>query len=100
MLKHVVAFKLEGQSPDQEAAMLAACRGLMGVIPELKSFSMGRNYSPRDDQFTHALVTEFDDLDACMRYVNDPRHVEVVNAHIAPFVKARMIVDYDMEPGR
>lgn len=95
MLKHVVLFRLEGQTPEQEAAMLAACGGLMGVIPELKSFSMGRNYSPRDDQFTHCLVTDFDDLDACMRYVNDPRHVEVVQAHIAPYMKARAIADYD-----
>jgi hypothetical protein len=95
MLKHVVFFRLEGQSPEQEAAMLAACGGLMGVIPELKSFTMGRNVSPRDDQFTHSLVTDFDDLDACMRYVNDPRHVEVVQTHIAPYVKGRAIVDYD-----
>lgn len=95
MLKHVVLFRLEGQSAEQEAAMLAACGGLLGVIPELKSFSMGRNVSPRDDQFTHSLVTDFEDLDACMRYVNDPRHVEVVEAHIKPYMKARAIVDYD-----
>lgn len=96
MLKHVVSFRLEGQSPEQEAAMLAACKGLLGVIPELKSFSMGRNVSPRDDQYTHCLVTEFDDLDACMRYVVDPRHEAVVAEHIKPYLKARMIVDYEM----
>ncbi len=95
MLKHVVLFRLEDQSAEQEAAMLAACHGLMGVIPELKSFTMGRNVSPRDDQFTHSLVTDFDDLAACMAYVNDPRHVAVVDAHIKPYVKARAIVDYD-----
>ncbi len=96
MLKHVVLFRLEGQSAEQEAAMLAACRGLLGVIPELKSFSMGRNVSPRDDQFTHCLVTDFDDLDACMRYVNDPRHVAVVDEHLKPYVKARAIADYEI----
>lgn len=97
MLKHVVLFRLEGQSAEQEAAMLAACHGLLGVIPELKTFSMGRNESPRDDQYTHCLVTDFDDLDACMRYVNDPRHVAVVDAHIKPYVKARAIADYVLD---
>jgi len=93
-LKHIVMFRFEGMSAEQEAAMLAGLGGLMGTIPELKSFSMGRNVSPRDDQFTHCLVTEFDDLDACMRYVADPRHEAAVNEHVKPYMKARAIVDY------
>lgn len=97
MIKHVVAFKMEGQTPAQAQAMLAACRGLLAQIPELKSFSMGTNISPRDQSHTHCLVSEFDDMEAVMRYVAHPAHVEVLNTHIAPYATSRMIVDYVME---
>ena len=95
MIKHIAAFRLEGQTPEQEEAMLAAVRGLQGKIPELKNFTVGRNISPRDPSMTHCLVMEFDDMDAMMRYVDHPLHVEVVEQHIAPYRKARMIADYE-----
>jgi len=95
VIKHVVAFRLENQTPEQERAMHDAFGSLLGNIPEILAFSMGRNISPRDDRFTHSLVSEFADMDAVMAYVNHPLHQDVVKTHLAPFMTDRAIIDYE-----
>lgn len=95
MLKHMVLFRLEGLSDSQEAAMIEAFESLVSVIPELRSLRMGRNISPRDDQFTHGLLSEHDDMAACMAYVNHPAHQAAVAEHLAPYLKQRAIVDFE-----
>jgi hypothetical protein len=94
MLKHMVMFRLEGQTPEQEAEMIRVFEGLCAEIPEARNLRMGRNVSPRDDQFTHGLYSEHDDVEQCLRYVNHPAHQAAVATHLAPFVQARAIVDF------
>ncbi|MEB3196175.1 MAG: Dabb family protein [Candidatus Sericytochromatia bacterium] len=94
MLKHLVLFQIEGQTEAQETAMIAAFEGLVDTIPELHSLRMGRNVSPRDTTYSHALVSEHDDLDGCLAYVNHPAHQAAIAAHLAPYMKARAIVDF------
>ena len=96
MIKHVVAFQLEGMSETQEAAMLEAFRALEAQIPELKSVSMGRNVSDRDQTYTHCLVTEMDDMAAVGRYLVHPAHQSAVTEHLQPFMKARAVIDYEI----
>lgn len=94
MLKHLVMFRIEGQTEAQEAEMIRVFEGLVDVIPDARNLRMGRNVSPRDDQFTHGLYSEHDDVDQCLRYVNHPAHQAAVAAHLAPYMKARAIVDF------
>lgn len=96
MIKHVVAFTLKEMTADQEAALLAAFNGLVGVIPELKSFSMGRNVSDRDQTFTHCLVSEMEDMEAVRRYLVHPAHERAVEEHLKPVMISRAIVDYEV----
>lgn len=98
MIKHVVAFKLKPMPAEQEEALLAAFRGLMGQIPELRSFTMGRNVSDRDQSFTHCLVSEMDDMAAVGRYLVHPAHKAAIDDHLAPVMEHRMIVDYEFTP--
>ncbi|MNS12986.1 Stress responsive A/B Barrel Domain protein [compost metagenome] len=95
MIKHVVAFRLnEGVSAQQEDAMLQAFRALEGQIPELHSFTIGRNLSDRDQTYTHCLVAEMDDMDAVGRYLVHPAHKAAVDDHLAPIMEHRIVVDY------
>jgi hypothetical protein len=96
MVKHLVFFRLEGQSEAQETAMIRAFEALVSEIPELLSLRMGRNVSPRDDQYTHGLVSEHADVTACLAYVNHPAHQAAIAEHLAPFLKARAIVDFEL----
>lgn len=96
MVKHMVFFRLEGLTDAQETAMTEAFESLVAVIPELRSLCLGRNISTRDDQFTHGLISEHDDMTACMAYVNHPAHQAAVAEHLAPYLKQRAIVDVEM----
>jgi len=96
MLKHMVMFRLEGQTPEQEAEMIRVFEALGADIPDVRNLRMGRNVSPRDDQFTHGLYSEHDDVEQCLRYVNHRAHQEAVASHLAPFMKARAIVDFEV----
>lgn len=94
MIKHVVCFTLDEMPEEQEAALLAAFNGLLGVIPEIKAFTMGRNVSDRDQTYTHALVSEFEDMDAVRRYLVHPAHEAAIANHLKPVMRGRAIVDY------
>ena len=96
MIQHVVAFKLSEMPPAQEAALLAAFNGLMGVIPELKAFSMGRNVSDRDQTYTHCLVSVMDDMAAVGRYLKHPAHEAAIEQHLKPVMEARAVMDYEI----
>ncbi len=94
MIKHVVAFRLKDVSAEQEDAMLQAFRALEGQIPELRSFTIGRNVSDRDQTYTHCLVADMDDMDAVGRYLVHPAHKAAVDDHLAPIMEHRIVVDY------
>lgn len=96
MLQHVVLFRLEGQSPEQEQAMLGALNALGAEIPALQSFRFARNLSPREAHFTHVLVSEVADWGALQAYLAHPAHVEAIQAHVAPFQTAKAIADLEL----
>lgn len=98
MIKHVVAFRLKPMPAEQEEALLAAFHALEAQIPELRSFSMGRNVSDRDQRYTHCLVSTMDDMEAVGRYLVHPAHQAAIADHLAPVMEERMIVDYTFAP--
>lgn len=95
MITHVVAFKLQEMSEEQEGELLAAFNGLMGVVPELRAFSMGRNVSDRDSTFTHCLVAQLDDMAAVWRYLMHPDHEAAIEHYLKPVMIERNIIDYE-----
>lgn len=96
MLQHVVLFRLEGQSAEQESAMLAALNALGSEIPALHSFRFAKNLSPRESHFTHVLVSEVADWAALQAYLDHPAHVAAIQAHVAPFQTAKAIADLEL----
>ena len=96
MIKHIVTFQLQPMPFEQEEALLSAFRGLLGTVPEIRAFTMGRNISDRDQTFTHTLVADFDDMAAVGRYLVHPAHEAAIAQHLKPVMISRNIIDYEV----
>ena len=94
MIKHIVVFDFSGITADQEVGLTKAMYNMMGKIPELKSLSFGRNISERSKTYTHALLEEFEDMEAVGRYLVHPIHEQLLEDYVKPLCKDRAIVDY------
>jgi len=96
---HLVFLRLA--APDADAApVLAALRGLVGVIPGLDSFSGGANTSAEglSRGFTHAFSMRFADAAARDAYLPHPAHERVkafITARLAPGGESVCVVDFD-----
>jgi hypothetical protein len=66
----------------------------VGVVPEIRSFSVGINVVAGDTAADVVLVSSFDDLGALDRYVKHPEHQEVV-AFVKQVIIERRAVDFE-----
>jgi hypothetical protein len=92
MIKHVVMWKFKEGEEARMETFLSGLRGLLGVIPELKSLEIGvgcRN----EDAYDAIMISEFDSYEALAIYQNDPRHKKV-SALCKEIRVSRASVDY------
>lgn len=97
-LRHVVAFRLEGNAAERaERAAEAASRlnALVGPVPSLRSMSAGANTMFPDENFDLVLVADFDDADGLAAYAVHPVHEEAA-AYIGRFKTERVAVDFEV----
>ncbi len=76
MIKHIVMWKFKEGTEEKQNEFLTALRGLMGVIPEIKSLVAAKNSNPNAN-YDAVLITEFETMDDLNKYQIDPRHVAV-----------------------
>lgn len=99
MIRHVVAWKLN--APDEQgraaqaAAIQAALAPLPGVIPEIRSFSLGANVAFPDTNWDLCLVADYDDLAGLETYQVHPEHVAATLV-VKPLVSERASVDFEL----
>jgi len=79
MVKHIVFFKLQDNSPQNKEAIKERIMSMQGKIDYLRHLEVGVNFSPEERAFDLALVSEFDTKEDLARYAIDPIHVEIVN---------------------
>ncbi|MDP3207927.1 MAG: Dabb family protein [Rhodoglobus sp.] len=79
MIRHIVAWKLTAQSPEEKAtaiaAIAAALEPLVGVVPGLHSLTVRSNAAFFDTNWDGALVSEHDSVEALEAYQVHPAHV-------------------------
>jgi hypothetical protein len=78
MLTHIVCWKYkeeitEEQREDHRAALL----GLVGQIPEIVEFRVGKDMMHLERSFDTALYSTFADESALQRYSDHPAHLAV-----------------------
>ena len=59
---------------------LQALQDLVGVVPDIRSLTLGENFTDRANGYTHGMVVIVSDRQALQRYATDPRHVAVATA--------------------
>lgn len=79
MIKHVVFFKFNPGTPDEEKSKMEnGLRNLPSHIPEIKNFELGKNVVHSERSFDFALIGTFDDLESLKKYAAHPEHQKVL----------------------
>ncbi|APF33994.1 Dabb family protein [Microbacterium paludicola] len=98
-IRHVVAWKLAAEDAEiraEHAAEVARrIRGLFGVVPSIRSLSIGPNSAYADVNGDVALVADFDDVAGLEEYQVHPAHQEVA-AFVRGVVASRISVDFEV----
>lgn len=99
MIRHIVAWKLTAESPEEKAAAIAkiaaALEPLVGEIPGLISLTVRANVAYFDSNFDGALVSEHDSVEALEAYQVHPAHV-VAAAVPRSLAAQRVTVDVEL----
>ncbi len=97
MLKHIVSWKIadaatpEGQ--EKIASIVAGLESLVGVVPSIRSLSVGPSVVTGPNHWDLGLVVDFDDEAGLEAYQVHPEH-QKVGAHIRSLVSAQATVDF------
>ena len=76
---HVAWLRFKpGISAERIDAHLAACRGLVGKVPVVRTLQCGHNLSNRAEGLTHGIVVTLDDYALLPAYLEHPAHLAVV----------------------
>lgn len=93
MIRHIVMWKFQSNTEEQQKAFLTKLQGLYGVIPQLKACEVAVNVG--EGNYDAVLVSEFESLEDLETYKNDPRH-KAVSALCKSIRTDRVAVDYEM----
>lgn len=78
MLTHIVCWKYKAETTEeQRAEHIAKLNNLPNVIPNILSFSVGRDILHLDRSFDTGLVATYPDAEALDFYTVHPDHQEV-----------------------
>ena len=78
MLTHIVCWKYKPQTTEEQIAdHIARLRALPSVIPNIVSFSVGRDILHLERSFDTGLVAVYPDRAALDFYTDHPAHTEV-----------------------
>jgi hypothetical protein len=96
--RHVVLFRWhEGTTEEQKRTLEERLRELPGLIPELKSYSVGGDAGLRPGNFEFAVVADFADRDAYIVYRDHPEHRRVIDQCVTPIAAERAAVQYETD---
>ncbi len=96
MLRHVVLLTLSSDASDSDvAAIIEGLEGLPAVIPEIQSYSVGRDAGLAEGNATLAIIGEFADAASYQVYADDPVHRQVIAERIVPFLAGRAAVQHE-----
>jgi len=83
MFRHVVMFRLvDGVSDLAKQEILRGLAHLPRAIPEIQGFIFGHDAGLVTGNFDIAVVAEFVDEDAYVRYASHPAHIEFVSKKV------------------
>jgi len=97
MIRHVALMKLTAAATDADRdALLEALRQLPGLVPEVRSYSVGVDAGLAEGNFEVVVVADFDDADGYAAYSANADHQRVLVELIRPVLAERAAVQYEL----
>ena len=88
MIRHTVLIAFEGADDEIVDTVVTELRALPPRIPEIVSYTVGRDLGLADGPPTVVVSADFADVDDYRAYSSHPEHVRVVETHIRPHATA------------
>lgn len=97
MIKHIVLWRLNGETAEQRAAQAQEIKSVLealnGRIPGLHHLEVGIDFSDTPNSAHVALYAELDSREALATYQKHPEHVKAA-AVVAAATSERRLADY------
>lgn len=98
MFRHVVLLTIDPAAGDDVPdRIVTALRSLPSVIPELRSYVVGRDAALAPDNATIAVVADFDDEAGYLVYRDHAAHLDVITRLIRPRLADRAAVQHPVD---
>ncbi len=95
MLRHVVLLRwVPGASAEQRRAVTDGLARLPRVVPEIRGYRFGADAGISPGNWDLAIVADFEDTEAYLRYAAHPAHRSVITEQIAPILSERTAVQH------
>lgn len=88
MIRHTVLLTFEGVDDSLVQRVADELREMPGLIPEIKSYTVGRDLGLAEGTATIVVSGDFDSIADYQLYSAHPEHVRVLDDHIRPHVTA------------
>ena len=96
-LRHLVLLNFTPETTiDDVTDITEALRTLPALIPELVAYHVGPNLGIADGTWDYGIAADFADQDDWATYRDHPDHVRIIHDLIAPHVRERAAVQYDL----
>ena len=97
MFRHVVLLRWKPEAtPEQRAAVETGLATLPGVIPEIRSYTIGTDAHVNEGNYDLVVVADFDDVDGYLVYRDNADHRAVIRDTIAPILAERAAIQHWM----
>ena len=93
MVKHIVFFKLTGNSDKSKELVKTKLLSLQNKVEVLQNIEVGLNFAEEDRAYDIALLTDFKNKEDLKTYAVHPYHLEVV-AYIKKVTLSSKVVDF------
>jgi stress responsive alpha/beta barrel protein len=95
MFRHVVLLRWKPEAtPEQRAAVETGLATLPGLIPGIRSYTIGTDAHVNVGNYDLVVVADFDDVDGYLVYRDHPDHQAVIREHIAPILAERAAIQH------
>lgn len=100
MVKHVILWQLKDELSEEERAAVKAgvkegLEGLVGKVPGLLEVTVNTEPLPTSNADL-MLDTTLESFEALKGYAVHPAHVEVADGKVRPYMKTRVVMDYEV----
>ena len=98
MIRHVAVFRFKNNVTDAIIDEIdETLATLPSIIPEIISFSSGRNADVTESAWDYAVVSDFASPEDYLAYAANPQHVDMVKNLVGPHVLEASRTQFELD---